>query len=42
LEAQWAIIKKYVLVTTGDLVVNVDRRARNPWITQYMIRTMDE
>jgi hypothetical protein len=42
LEAQWTNIKKYVLDTTGDLVVKVDRRARKPWITQYMISTMDE
>jgi len=37
LEAQWTNIKKYVLDTTGDLVMKVDRR-----ITQYMISTMDE
>lgn len=42
MEAQWTNIKKYVLVTTGDLVVKVDGRARKPWITQYMIRTVDE
>jgi len=42
LEAQWTNIKKYVLDTTSDLVVKVDRRARKPWITQYMISTLDE
>jgi len=35
-EAQWTNIKKYVFDTTSDLVVKVDRRARKPWITQWM------
>jgi hypothetical protein len=35
-------MKKYVLDTTSDLVMKVDRRARKSWITQYMISTADE
>ena len=41
-EAQWTNIKKCLLDTTSDLFVNVDRRARKPWITQYMFSKMDE
>jgi hypothetical protein len=41
-EAQWTNIKKYVLDTTSDLVVKVDRRARKPLITQCMVCTTDE
>jgi hypothetical protein len=35
-EVQWNNIKEY------DLVGKVEKRARNPWITQEMISKMDE
>jgi hypothetical protein len=41
-EVQWNNIKKCVLDTMSDLVGKVERRARKPWITQEMIRKMEE
>ena len=39
---QWHNIKECVLNTLSDLVRKVEKRARKPWITQEMIRKMDE
>jgi hypothetical protein len=36
-EEQWNNIKKCVLDTMSDLVGKVERKAREPWITQEMI-----
>ena len=41
-EVQWNNIKECVLVTIGDLVGKVKKRARKLWITQEMISKMDE
>ena len=41
-EVQWNNIKECVLDTRGDLVGKVEKRARKPWITQEMIKKMDE
>jgi hypothetical protein len=41
-EVQWNNIKKCVLDTMNDLVGEVERRARKPWIPQEMISKMDE
>ena len=41
-EVQWKHIKECVLDTVSDLVGKVEKRARNPWITQEMISKMDE
>jgi hypothetical protein len=41
-EVQWNNIKECVLDTLSDLVGNVEKKARNPWITQEMISKMDE
>jgi len=41
-EVQWNNIKECVLDTFSDLVGKVEKRARNPWITQEMISKMDE
>jgi hypothetical protein len=35
-------IQKYVLDTMSDLVGKAKRRATKPWITQEMIKEMDE
>ena len=40
-EVQWNNIKECVLDTISDLVGKVEKRARNPWITQEMISKMD-
>ena len=39
---EWNNIKECVLDTLSDLVGKVEKRARNPWITQEMISKMDE
>jgi len=39
---QWKNIKECVLDTISDLVGKVEKRARNPLITQEMICKMDE
>ena len=39
---QWNNIKGCVLDTISDLVGKVEKRARKPWITQEMIRKMDQ
>jgi type I site-specific restriction endonuclease len=39
---QWNNIKECVSDTLSDLVGKVQKRARKPWITQEMIRKMDE
>ena len=39
---QWNNIKECVLDTISDLVGKVEKRARNPRITQEMISKMDE
>ena len=41
-EVQWNNRKECVLDTLSDLVGKVEKRARNPWITQEMISKMDE
>ena len=41
-EERWNNIKECVLDTLSDLVGNVEKRARKPWITQEMISKMDE
>jgi hypothetical protein len=41
-EVQWNNIKKCVLHTMRDLVAEVSRKAREPWITQELISKMDE
>jgi hypothetical protein len=41
-EVQWNNIKKCILDPVGDSVGKVERRARNPWITQEIISKMDE
>jgi hypothetical protein len=41
-EAQWNNIKQHVLHTLNDLVSDIKRRARKPWITLQMISKMDE
>jgi len=41
-EVQWNHIKECVLVTLSVLVGKVEKRARKPWITQEVIRKMDE
>jgi hypothetical protein len=40
-EVQWSNIKECVLDTVGDLVGEVGKRARKPWITQEMSSKMD-
>lgn len=42
MEVQWNNIKKCALGNTKDLVVEVDRKARKPWITLERISKMDE
>jgi type I site-specific restriction endonuclease len=39
---QWKNIKECVLDTVSDLVGKVEKRARNPWITQEVISKMAE
>jgi hypothetical protein len=39
---QWNNIKECVLDTIGDLAGKVEKRARRQWITQEMMRKMDE
>jgi type I site-specific restriction endonuclease len=39
---QWNNIKECMLDTISDLVGKVVKRARKPWVTQEMIRKMDE
>ena len=41
-EVPWHNIKECVLDTLSDLVGKVEKRARQPWITQEMISNMDE
>ena len=41
-EVQWNNIKDCALGTNSDLVGEVEKRARKPWITQEMIHKMDE
>jgi hypothetical protein len=41
-EVQWNNIKECVLGTISDLVGKVEKRARNPWITEEMISKLDE
>ena len=41
-EVPWNNIKECVLDTLSDLVGNVEKRARKPWITQKMISKMGE
>ena len=41
-EVQWNNINECVLDTASDLLGKVEKRARNPWITQEMISKMDE
>jgi ribonuclease HI len=41
-EGQWNNIKKCPLDTTSDCVGKVEKRVRNPWITQEMISEIDE
>ena len=41
-EVQWKNIKECVLDTVSDLVGEVEKRARKPWITQEMISKMNE
>jgi len=41
-EVQWKNIKECVLDTISDLVGEVEKRARMPWITREMISKMDE
>ena len=41
-EVQWKNIKECVLDTISDLVCKVEKRARNPWITQEMISKIDK
>ena len=41
-EVQWKNIKECVLDTISDLVGEVEKRPRKPWITQEMISKMDE
>ena len=40
-EVQWKNIKECMLDNISDLVGKVEKRARNPWITQDMISKMD-
>jgi hypothetical protein len=39
---QWKNIKECVLDTISKLVGKVEKRARNPWVTQENISKMDE
>jgi hypothetical protein len=41
-EVQWKNLKECLLDTISDLVGKVEKRARNPSITQEMASTMDE
>jgi hypothetical protein len=41
-EVQWNNIKECVLDIIGVLVGKVEKRARNPWITQEMISKLNE
>jgi hypothetical protein len=41
-EVQWNNIKECVLDTFSDLVGRVEKRSRQPWITQEIISKMDE
>ena len=41
-QVQWNNIMECVLDTISDLVGEVEKRARKPWITQEMISKMDE
>jgi hypothetical protein len=41
-EVQWNNIKECVLDAISDLVGEVEKRARKPWITQEIINKMDE
>ena len=41
-EVQWNNIKECVLDTLSVLGVEVEKRARKPWITKEMISKMDE
>jgi len=41
-EVEWKNIKECVLDTISDSAGKVEKRARNPWITQEMISKMDE
>jgi hypothetical protein len=41
-ELQWNNIMECVLDTISDLVGKVEKKARNPWITQGMASKLDE
>jgi hypothetical protein len=41
-EVQWNKIKECVLDIISDLIGNVEKRAKKPWITQEMVSKMDE
>jgi hypothetical protein len=41
-KGQWNNIKKCLLDTMSDCVGKIEKRVRNPWITQEMISKMDE
>lgn len=41
-EVQWKNTKKCVLDTMSDLVENVDREARQAWISKVVINKMNE
>jgi hypothetical protein len=41
-EVQWNNIKECALDTLSDVVGEVEKRARKPWITQEMISKIDE
>ena len=41
-EEQWNNIKECMLDTINDLVGNIEKRPRKPWITQEMISKMGE
>jgi len=39
---RWNKIKKYVFDVAGDLVGKVDKKTREPWITQKMLNKTGE
>ena len=41
-DVQWNDRKECVLDSISDLVGKIEKRARNPWITQEVISKMDE
>ena len=42
MKVQWNNIKKCVLDAVGDLFGKVDKKTREPWITQEMINKTGE